>query len=61
MNFRPEIALARLQVAELLLHHFPEDRTEALAHLDFAVSEFRDMKMDPALECALQYEDLLEA
>jgi len=60
MKFRPEIALAHLEMAELLLKHYPEDRPEAEAHLNFAVTEFRDMKMRPALERALQYDDLLK-
>ena len=53
MRFRPEIALTRLQLAELLIEHYPEERAEALEHLDFALAEFRDMKMQPSLERAL--------
>ena len=45
MRFRPEVALTRLQLAELLLEHYPEEKTEALEHLDFAINEFREMKM----------------
>jgi hypothetical protein len=37
MRFRPEIALAKLQMAELLLDHYPEERSVALDHLDFAI------------------------
>jgi len=59
MRFRPEIALTRLHLAELLLEHYPEDGTEALEHLNFAVAEFRNMKMAPALQRALRYEDIL--
>ena len=33
---------------------------EALAHLDFAIAEFLDMKMQPCLECALRHKDILE-
>ncbi len=44
MRFRPETALTRLQLAELLLEHYPEERSEVLEHLDFAISEFRVMK-----------------
>ena len=47
MRFRPEIALTRLQVAELLLEHYPDERPEALEHMDFAIGELRDMKMSP--------------
>jgi tetratricopeptide (TPR) repeat protein len=35
IRFRPELALTRLQLAKLLLEHFPEERTDAIAHLDF--------------------------
>ncbi|HTE83165.1 MAG TPA: hypothetical protein VK821_00350, partial [Dehalococcoidia bacterium] len=36
-------------------------RAEALAHLDLAIGEFRDMKMQPALERALRHKDVLKA
>ena len=55
IRFRPEIALTRLQLAELLLEHYPDERAEALDHLDFAIAEFRDMKMQPSLERALRH------
>ncbi len=92
---RPEIALTRLQLAELLLEEAAsyqgsavsppltpagEDRggliadkltadssmadrlkAEGLAHLDFAIAEFREMKMQPALERALKHKGLLTA
>ena len=61
MKFRPELALARLQLAELLLEHYPKERTEALEHLDLAVREFRDMKMQPSLERALRHKEILKA
>lgn len=51
--FRPEAALTRLQLAELLLERYPEERADALEHLDFAIAEFREMKMQPSLERAL--------
>jgi tetratricopeptide (TPR) repeat protein len=54
MRFRPELALTHLQNAELLLEHFPREKAEALAHLDAAIPELRDMKMKPFLEKALQ-------
>ena len=41
MPFRPELALTRLQLAELLLEHYPAEKKEALEHLDFAIKEFR--------------------
>jgi tetratricopeptide (TPR) repeat protein len=58
---RPEVALTRLQLAELLLEHYPDERAEALEHLDFAIAEFRDMKMQPSLERALRHKDILKA
>jgi len=61
MKFRPELALTRLQLAELLLEHFPKERAEALEHLDFAINEFREMKMQPSLERALKHKDILKA
>jgi tetratricopeptide (TPR) repeat protein len=61
MKLRPELALTRLQLAELLLEHYPKERAEAREHLDFAISEFRDMKMQPWLERALRHKDILKA
>jgi len=52
MRFRPELALSRFQLAELLLDHYPEEREQALEHLDFAIKEFEAMKMQPSLEKA---------
>jgi len=61
MGFRPEVALSRLGLAEVLLAHYPEERADALEHLDFAIEEFRAMKMRPALERALRHRELLKA
>jgi tetratricopeptide (TPR) repeat protein len=61
MRFRPELALTRLQLAELLLNHYSKERAAALEHLDFAISEFRDMKMQPWLERALRHKEILKA
>jgi len=61
IRFRPEIALTRLALAELLLEHYPNERDVAAEHLDFAISEFRDMKMQPALERASRHRELLPA
>jgi uncharacterized protein (DUF924 family) len=55
------LALTRLQLAELLLEHYPKQRAEALEHLDFAIREFKDMKMQPSLERALKHKDILGA
>ncbi len=60
MRFRPELALTRLQLAELLLENYPDEKKEALEHLDFAINEFREMKMKPSLEPALRHKDILK-
>jgi tetratricopeptide (TPR) repeat protein len=61
MPFRPELALTHLQLGELLLEHYPKERAKALEHLDFAIKEFRDMKMQPSLERALRHKEILKA
>jgi hypothetical protein len=52
IRFRPEIAMARLALAELLLGHYPEERGAAIDEFDFAIAELAEMKMRPALEHA---------
>jgi tetratricopeptide (TPR) repeat protein len=61
MKFRPELALSHLQLAELLLEHYPDEKNEALEHLDFTIKEFQDMKMQPSLERALRHKEILKA
>jgi len=61
MRFRPEVALTRLNLAELLLEHYPAEKKEALEHLDFAIKEFREMKMPNWLERALRHKGILKA
>ncbi len=58
---RPELALTRLGLAELLLDHYPDEHAEAIEHLDFAIGEFREMKMQPSLERALGRKQVLGA
>jgi serine/threonine protein kinase len=58
---RPEMALTRLELAELLLESYPDERAAAIAHLDFAITEFREMKMQPSLERALRHKEVLKA
>ncbi len=53
LGYRPEVALIRLGLAELLLDHYPDERLEAIEHLGLAISQFREMKMQPSLEYAL--------
>ena len=59
MKFRPEITLTRLNLAELLLEHYPKEKAAALKHLEFAIKEFRDMKMQPSLERALRHKEIM--
>jgi hypothetical protein len=61
MKFRPELALSRLKLAEPLLKHHPQEKSEAFAHLDFVIPEFRDMKMDTYLERSLRPNEILKA
>ena len=61
LRFRAKIALTRLELAELLLAHYPDDKAEAIEHLDFAIDELREMKMQPTLEHALKHREVLEA
>jgi hypothetical protein len=61
IRFRPETALIRLELAELLLESYPDERGTAIEHLDFAIGEFREMKMQPFLERALSHRGLLKA
>jgi DNA-binding CsgD family transcriptional regulator len=54
IGFRPELALAHLRLAELLLEEADDAaRSEAVERLDLAIPELRDMKMRPGLERAL--------
>jgi hypothetical protein len=62
VRFRPEIALTHLSIAELMLEDAKDSqRAEALEHLDFAIGEFREMKMQPSLERALRHKEVLKA
>jgi DNA-binding CsgD family transcriptional regulator len=54
VRFRPELALTRLDLAELLLAHYPDERKEALEHLAFSISEFSAMRMQPYLARATE-------
>jgi DNA-binding CsgD family transcriptional regulator len=54
IRFRPELALTRVRLAELLLKEADDAaRSETLEHLALAIPELRDMKMQPGLERAL--------
>jgi hypothetical protein len=58
-RYIPEIALTRLRLTELLLEHYLDEKPEALEHLDFAISEFHEMKMQPSPERALRHKEIL--
>ena len=49
VRFRPEVALIRLDLGELLLRHYPRERSQGVEHLKSAVEELQDMGMLPAL------------
>jgi len=61
MRFRPELALIWLKFAELLPEHYPDEKKDALEHLDFAIKEFRETKIQPSLERALRHKEILGA
>lgn len=52
VQFRPEIALAQLQLAEFLVTHHRDRRDEARSYLESAVAEFAAMNMHPSLNRA---------
>jgi DNA-binding NarL/FixJ family response regulator len=54
IRFRPELALIRLDLAELLLSSYPSERARAADHLHAATVEFQAMHMQPALTRALE-------
>jgi hypothetical protein len=55
------LKLVRLRLAELLLERYPDEKKEALEHLDFAIKEFQGMKMQPSLERALRHKEIQNA
>jgi hypothetical protein len=60
IRFRPELAFTRLRLAELLLKEADDAaRPEALEHLDLAIPELRDMKMQPGLDRGLALREKL--
>jgi len=61
VRFRPEIAQVRLELAELILEHQTDEKPAAIEHVDFAIGEFQEMKMQPSLERALKHKGLLTA
>jgi hypothetical protein len=61
VRHRPELALAHLGLAELLLAGSTVEQVDAQEHLDKAIEELRVMKMQKALERALRHKGLLHA
>jgi DNA-binding NarL/FixJ family response regulator len=60
IRFHPELALTHLRLAELLLEGRDDHaQSEALEHLDAAIPELQDMRMEPGLERALALREKL--
>ncbi len=59
VRFHPVLVLTCFQLPKLLLEHYLREWAEALEHLDFAIAEFRDMKMQSSLERVLRHKDIL--
>jgi DNA-binding CsgD family transcriptional regulator len=60
IQFRPELALTHLRLAELLLERGDAHaQSEALEHLDVAIPELQDMHMRPGLERGLALREKL--
>jgi hypothetical protein len=36
--FRPELALSRFELADRLLKHYPQKKSEAIVQLDFVIA-----------------------
>jgi ATP/maltotriose-dependent transcriptional regulator MalT len=53
VHFRPEMAMSRLGLADLLLRYVPTEHEAAMMHLELAAAELEAMGMTPALERAL--------
>ena len=47
MRFRPEVALTRLGLAELLIGHYPDELDGPFDHMEFVLREFQEMDMRP--------------
>ena len=54
-------ALSRLQLAELILEHYLNERAKAMEHLDFVIVKSQDTKMQPSLEMAQRRREILRA
>jgi hypothetical protein len=39
--------------------HYPQDREEAIEHPDLAIAEFKEMKMRPSMEKAMELKDAI--
>ena len=61
IGFRPELAPTRAHLAELLLDHYPDEHDTAIEHLDIAIAESQEMRVQPALEPARERRGLTKA
>ena len=57
VRFHLVLVLTCFRLPKLLLEHCPWEWAESLEHLDFAIAEFRDMKMQLSLERALRHNE----
>lgn len=53
VDCKPEASIVQLRLAQLLLVHYPTERSAAYSHLARAIQGFHEMKMAPYLEQAL--------
>ena len=61
LRCRPELALTRLDLAELLLTSFPAEKSRALEQLQLAILDFQTMHMQPFLSRALELNESVAA
>jgi hypothetical protein len=50
-----------LSLPSCSFERYPDEKAEALEHLDFAIGEFRAMKMQPSLERTLKRREVHKA
>ena len=48
-------------VCLVIIQHYLQKKSEAIAHLDFTIKEYREEKMQPSLERALRHKEILKA
>jgi len=48
-------------VCLVIIQHYLQKKSEAIAHLDCTIKEYREEKMQPSLERALRHKEILKA